>query len=135
MKDFIKKHKEIILYLIFGVLTTLVSLITYYILTMSLLDPNNVVELQISNILSWILSVLFAYFTNRRYVFNSKNKKLKEITSFFSSRLLTLFLDMLIMFLGVNVLLINDRIVKLISQIFIIISNYLLSKFIVFKKN
>lgn len=137
--DYIKKiyikYKEIINYLIVGMLTTLVSLLTYYVCTTLFLDPQKPFELQIANIISWILSVTFAYFTNRKYVFESKNKnKIKEGFKFFSSRIATLLLDMFIMWLCVTVLLFNDKLIKIISQILIIISNYVLSKFLVFKK-
>ena len=84
-----KKYEEIINYLIFGVLTTLVSLITKWGLLYTILDPTNSLELQISIIISWICSVSFAYVTNRLYVFKSENKGiLKEIVSFFGARLL-----------------------------------------------
>jgi len=132
---FYLKYKEIINYLIFGVLTTIVSLCTYYLLVFTLLDPNKAIELQIANIISWIVSVAFAYITNRRYVFESKNQnRLKEATSFVTSRLLTLVLDMAIMALGVTILKFNDKLVKLVSQVLVIISNYVLSKLFVFKK-
>ncbi|MBQ2873648.1 MAG: GtrA family protein, partial [Bacilli bacterium] len=76
MINLYKKYKEIINYLIFGVLTTVVSLATYYLLVFTILDPNNPLELQIANIISWITCVTFAYITNRKYVFNSKNKNI-----------------------------------------------------------
>ena len=127
------KYKEIINYLIFGVLTTIVSLATYYILTSTIINPNNGIELQIANIISWILSVSFAYITNRKYVFNSKSKNiLSECSKFFTSRIVTLLLDILIMFIGVTLLKYNDKIVKIISQVLIIIGNYILSKIFVF---
>ena len=130
-----KKYKEIINYLIVGILTTIVSLATYYICVFTILNPDNSIQLQIANILSWIAGVAFAYFTNRKYVFESKNpNKLKEATKFTCSRLATLILDMLIMFLGVTVLRFNDKITKLISQVFVIIGNYIFSKLFVFKK-
>ncbi len=130
-----KKYKEIINYLIVGVLTTVISLLVYYICVYTFLNPNNKLELQIANVLSWIAGVTFAYFTNRKYVFESTNKnKLKEATSFVSSRITTLLLDMLIMWLGVTVLKFNDKIVKLISQVLVIVGNYVLSKLFVFKK-
>lgn len=128
------KYKEIINYLIFGILTTLVSLIVYYGLVFTILNPNVLLELQIANILSWIAGVLFAYFTNRKYVFNSKNEnKMKEFFSFSGSRVITLLLDMGIMFLFVSVLGGNDKIFKLVSQVLVVIGNYILSKLIVFK--
>ena len=130
-----QKYKEIILYLIFGVLTTLISLVTYYILVSTILNPDKAFELQLANIISWIVSVLFAYITNRRYVFESKNKnKKEEISKYFLSRIATLIMDMLIMFVGVTVLKGNDKIIKIISQVVVIIANYLLSKLMVFKK-
>lgn len=135
MINLYKKYKEIINYLIFGVLTTVVSLATYYLLVFTILDPNNPLELQIANIISWITCVTFAYITNRKYVFNSKNKNiLKEIVKFYSSRLTTLFLDMLIMFIFVTKLEFNDKIIKIIVQIIIILLNYILSKILVFKQ-
>lgn len=135
MKELFNKYKEIIMYLIFGVLTTIISLIVYYALTYTILNPNNSIYLQIANILSWIAGVLFAYFTNRKYVFESKNKnKLKEFTSFIGTRVTTLILDMLIMGVGVSLLHGNDKILKLISQVLVIVGNYVLSKLIVFKK-
>lgn len=135
MKELFNKYKEIIMYLIFGVLTTVISLIVYYALTYTILNPNNSIYLQIANILSWIAGVLFAYFTNRKYVFESKNEnKLKEFTSFVGARVTTLILDMLIMGVGVSLLHGNDKILKLISQVLVIVGNYVLSKLIVFKK-
>ena len=135
MKELFNKYKEIIMYLIFGVLTTVISLIVYYALTYTILNPNNSIYLQIANILSWIAGVLFAYFTNRKYVFESKNEnKLKEFISFVGARVTTLILDMLIMGVGVSLLHGNDKILKLISQVLVIVGNYILSKLIVFKK-
>ena len=75
MKIFENKNcREIIRYLIVGVLTTVVSLGTYYGLTLTVLDPDNAVQLQIANVLSWIAAVTFAYFANRKYVFRSENR-------------------------------------------------------------
>lgn len=129
-------YKELIAYFVVGVLTTLVSLGTYYIVTSTFLDPLVPIELQIANVLSWILAVIFAYFTNRKYVFKSKEEnKIKEGSKFILSRLVTLLLDMLTMFLLVSILSMNDKIAKIISQILVIIGNYLISKLIVFKKN
>lgn len=135
IKDIYNKYKEIINYLIFGFLTTLISLITYYVLTISLLNPKNSLQLQVANIASWCVGVLFAYFTNRKYVFNSENKdKLKEFITFTGARVTTLLLDMAIMFIFVTLLKGNDKLFKIISQVLVIISNYVLSKLIVFKR-
>lgn len=130
-----KKYQEIIMYLIFGVLTTLISIITYFIFTHTFLDATNSLELQIANVLSWIISVTFAYVTNRIFVFASKNKNiLKEVASFFSSRIVTLLIDMFLMFILVTCLHYNDTISKILVQVIVIIGNYILSKLIVFKK-
>jgi len=135
IKNIYSKYKEVINYLIFGVLTTVVSLLTYYLLVLTILNPNNPIELQIANIISWITCVTFAYITNRKYVFNSKDKNItKEIIKFYSSRLTTLFIDMIIMFIFVTNLNFNDKLIKIIVQIIIIILNYILSKLLVFKK-
>jgi putative cell wall teichoic acid glycosylation protein gtcA len=135
IKELYLKYKELINYLIFGVLTTVVSLGTYYILVLTILDANNPIELQIANIIAWITCVTFAYITNKKYVFAPTNKSIiKEMIEFYSSRLLSLFIDMGLMFLLVSTLHFNDKIVKIIIQIIIIILNYILSKLIIFKK-
>lgn len=132
--DLFNKYKEVVMYLIFGVLTTIVSLVSYYLLTITIFNPDNAILLQVANVLSWIISVLFAYITNRKYVFESKNNNiLKEISSFFGSRIITLLFDMLVMFVGVTLLKSNDKLVKIISQVIVIFSNYIFSKLFVFK--
>lgn len=131
----IKKYKEIILYLFFGVLTTLVNLITYYLLTYTILNPNKPLHLTIANIIAWFTCVLFAYITNRKYVFKSNNKtKLKELVDFYKYRLLTLIIEIISMYILVNKLELNDKIIKPIIQIIIITLNYIFSKIFVFKK-
>ena len=131
-----KKYEEIINYLIVGGLTTVVSLIVYYGCVLTFLDPKNALELQIANIISWIISVAFAYITNRIFVFKSKNKNyFKEIVSFVGARIATLLMDMFTMFLLVTVLNGNDKIAKIISQIIVIVANYIFSKLFVFKKS
>lgn len=135
IKNIYSKHKEIINYLIFGILSTIVNLLTYYILIFTLFNSNNPIELQITNIISWIISVTFSYITNKIYVFQSNNENItKEIIKFYSSRLTTLFLDILLMFIFVTIFNLNDKIIKLIVAIIIIILNYILSKLIVFKQ-
>ena len=131
-----KKYEEIINYLIVGGLTTVVSLIVYYGCVLTFLDPKNAFELQIANVISWIISVAFAYITNRIFVFKSKNKNyFKEIASFVGARITTLLMDMFTMFLLVTVLNGNDKIAKIISQIIVIVANYIFSKLFVFKKS
>jgi len=135
MKDLVNKYGEIIRYLIIGVLTTIVSLAIYYGLTLTVLDVKVPIELQIANILSWTGAVIFAYFTNKYYVFKNKSKDKKGIIRFFSSRIITLLIDMLLMYIFVTRLFFNDKIIKILVQFVVVISNYVLSKFFVFKKN
>lgn len=124
------KNEELWNYLIVGALTTVVSIGSYSIIS-KLLKINYL----ISNVLSWVVSVIFAYFTNRWFVFHSKEKKkFKEFIAFVSSRVLTLLLDSCLMIVGVDYLKIDDLLTKILVQIIIVISNYILSKLIVFKK-
>ena len=129
-----KKYKEIINYLIFGVLTTVISLAVYYALVYTILNPLNAIMLQIANILSWTAGVIFAYITNRKYVFESNSQNiLKEAVSFFSSRLATGILDMVLMWLFVYFNVVNDVIAKVIVNVIVVVLNYVLSKLVVFK--
>jgi len=131
-----KKYEEIINYLIVGGLTTVVSLASYYLCVLTILNPKDALELQIANIISWICAVTFAYVTNRKFVFKSKSKDIKrEVISFTSARIVTLIMDMVIMWLMVTLMNFNDKIAKLIVQVVVTIGNYLLSKLFVFKKN
>lgn len=135
IKNLIIKYREIILYLIVGFLTTVISLAVYYLCTVTVLNPENPLQLQIANVISWIAAVIFAFFTNRIFVFRSKSEKiLKEAFAFFLARIGSLLMDMAMMFLMVSCLSMNDRIAKIITQIAVIILNYILSKFFVFKK-
>jgi len=139
IKELYLKNKEIINYLFFGALATVVSLGVKYLLLFTILDAENALELQISVIISWVAACTFAYITNRLWVFKSKSKEIiKEVTKFFTSRLVTLGLEMLIMFMFVTALGLNSDIWvivwTLVAQIVVIIGNYILSKLLVFKK-
>lgn len=132
------EHKEVILYLIFGVLTTVVSLIVKYALLFTVLEASNAFELQLAVVISWIAAVLFAYFTNRAFVFKSENEnKLKEFISFVIARISTLLLEMFIMWFFVTLLKLNSDlyvvIFTLLAQALVIVGNYILSKIFVFK--
>ena len=130
-----RKHEEIVNYLIVGVCTTIVSLLSYLISTRTFLDVENPVQLQIANIIKWVSGVVFGYFTNRRFVFKSKNKNmLGEFLSFSGSRVATLFLDMGIIGLMVSIMGIWDIIATGVSMVLVTIANYILSKLIVFRK-
>ena len=140
------KYKEIIMYLIFGVLTTLVGWITYFLIlsigkmTFDIQAEDTtggtyVAIYTVAQIVQWIAAVLFAFFTNRKYVFEaSKNGFLKQLFGFFSMRIATGVLDVLIMILLVDFLEFNDLLIKLLSNVLVIILNYIFSKFLVFKK-
>lgn len=130
-----KKYKEIVNYLIVGGLTTVVSLAVYYGCVLTFLDPRDGVQLQAANIISWIAAVTFAYFTNRKFVFESKNtNKLREAAAFYGSRVLTLLMDMACMFVMVTLCGVNDKLAKLVVQVIVTVGNYVLSKFLVFRK-
>ena len=125
--------------MIFGVLTTVVSLLTKYLLLFTILDASNPVQLQIAVITSWILACTFAYITNRIWVFDSKAKNIiKEMLKFYTSRLVTLGLEMLILFIFITALKLDSDawviVWTLIAQVAVTIGNYILSKLIVFKK-
>jgi len=121
------------MYLIFGGLTTLVNIVSYFILT-RFFDFGT----STSTIIAWFLSVVFAYVTNRKWVFESTSTGLlkisKEIVSFFGARLFSGFLDWGIMLLFVDVLGFHDIIIKIMSNVMVIIINYLFSNFFIFKK-
>ena len=129
-----KQYKEIIRYLIVGVLTTVISLAVYYACVLTFLNPKSALQLQAANVLSWIAAVTFAYITSRIYVFQSKrNDWLQEATAFYSSRMLTLFMDMAIMFVMVTLCGVNDKLAKLVVQVVVIVANYIFSKLFVFR--
>lgn len=135
IKDLYKKHEEVILYLIVGVLTTIVSLGVYYGCVLTVLNPQIAWQLQAANIISWIAAVTFAYFASRRIVFKSVRKDwLKEAAAFYSARVVTLLMDMALMFVLVTVCHWDDKIVKLIVQVVVTVANYVLSKVLVFRE-
>ncbi|MDO4615565.1 MAG: GtrA family protein [Lachnospiraceae bacterium] len=135
MKELYKKYRELIHYLIAGVMTTVVSLVVYYGTTAAFFDVNRASQLQAANILSWIAGVTFAYFVNRRFVFESQNTDvLNEAFKFYLARLGTLLMDMAVMGIGVSVVGGDDRYVKLLSQVIVIVANYVISKLFVFRK-
>ncbi len=132
-----KKYQEIINYLIVGVLTTVVSIVTYFLFSLVLDIENNILFI-LANILSWICAVIFAYITNKKFVFNTttsnKKEEIKVFSMFVSSRITTLLIELAFMFVTVKIILINDKIAKVIAQFIVIVLNYILSKLFVFKK-
>lgn len=129
INELYRQNKEIINYVIVGVLTTIVSIGSYYLFRF--ITKNYIVL----SIVSWVLSVTFAYFTNRAFVFESKEKNIvMEISKFVGSRLFTLGLEVVLMILFVSIMKVNDMAAKIILQFVILVTNYLLSKLFVFRK-
>ena len=131
--DLYKKYEEIINYIIVGGMTTIISILSYYLIRI-ILSANTDLNIQISTVLSWIFAVTFAYFANRIFVFKSNNSKSKESIKFVTSRIMSLLIEMLVMFLLTGILKINDKIAQILVQFIIVILNYLFSKIFVFKK-
>ena len=129
MKKIFWKYQDIIIYFIVGCLSTFVNLLSYAFYRLF------IQSYLINIVLSWLTSLVFAFFMNRKYVFKSKNNKIKqEFLSFTISRLLTLGMEILFMYLLVDLIQINDLIAKVIVQFLVFLANYLFGKFVVFKK-
>lgn len=133
IRALLRKHRELISYVFWGVMTTLVNYATYFLLK-ELLH----VALVPRNVIAWAASVLFAYFTNKLFVFRSRDwtwrVALRELWQMAASRLFTLGLETAILWLFVEKLRLSDVIVKLAANVVVVIANYVLSKFIVFRK-
>ena len=133
IKQLYEKYKAIIMYGIFGVLTTAVNIVMYN-LCYNIIGLSNT----LSNIIAWIIAVAFAYFTNKIWVFESKswqwNVVRREAHAFVSCRLATGIMDIVIMFVFVDILCYNAMLMKVISNVLVIILNYIFSKLIIFKK-
>ncbi len=131
LKKIYIKNKELINYLIFGVLTTVVNFIVYYGLDTFKIDKT------ISNSIAWFASVLFAYITNKLYVFESKKISFDiikdELVKFFGCRLFSGVLDIGMFFVMVNLLKLNDFFTKCFIAVFVVVLNYVFSKLFIFK--
>lgn len=137
IKKLYNNYKEIVNYLIIGVLTTVVSLVSFYLIRIFVFTNDSQFDIQLANIISWILAVLFAFVTNKKYVFESKStgyQKFLEMIKFYVSRLTTLGVEMFVMWLLTSPLKVDDMISKIIVQFIIVILNYVFSKLFVFKK-
>lgn len=121
--------KEIALYLVFGLLTTALSIALYWFLTRLCMFGYYV-----ANTLSWIGAVTFAYITNKQFVFADADNVLKKAITFYSSRILTLVVEQVVMYVMVELLSVNDLITKMSTQVIVVVLNYIFSKFIVFRK-
>lgn len=126
------KTKEILWYAFFGICTTLVNIISFYIL-----DKTGM-NVYLNNFIAWILSVLFAFITNKFFVFQSSSMKgqifIKEMISFFFFRILSLGIDMVGMYICISLTNLNKLLSKIVINIIVIIANYIFSKMFVFKK-
>lgn len=133
IKELFKKYKGIINYLIFGVLTTLINVVIYSLGYDVLGIPNLV-----STALAWVVAVAFAFVTNKLFVFESRSwrgtEALKEAVNFVACRLSTGAVELVFMFLFVDLLAFSGTVMKLVCNVIVIILNYVLSKLIVFKK-
>ena len=133
LKKLIGKYRDMILYVFFGGCTTLVNIFVYFAAARLLSMSTGA-----ANIAAWLLSVLFAYVTNRRWVFHSGADTfgdiLREMAGFFASRIATGALDLGVMYLSVDILHLPDVAMKIISNIIVIVLNYALSRLVVFRK-
>ena len=139
LKAIYKAHKEGILYLIFGGLTTLISILSFWLFSLMLGEEKYL----LSNFLSWVLAVIFAFVTNKTLVFGSKKTDkstlLREGLEFLGARVFSLGLEegglwLLLDAFGMALLPSGDLIAKVIMSVIVILVNYFLSKFIIFKK-
>ena len=130
---FYKKNKEVLLYLFFGALTTLINIVVFFVFT-------EIIKLDelVANVIAWIIAVLFAYVTNRIWVFNShcetKLAFVKEVLAFYGGRVFTLLVEEGMLFVFIKLLSVNALVVKIIAQVIIIVLNYVISKLLVFRK-
>lgn len=135
MKKLIKKFltREMFNYILFGVLTTIVNYGIYEISVYLGADY------KLATVLAWIAAVGFAFITNKVFVFGSRSFKmkifLKELFSFVLARIVSGIVDLLFMILAVEIIHMNDSLAKLVSNVFVMVINYILSKFIIFNKN
>lgn len=132
MRKLIEKYKDLIPYAVFGVLSTILNIVSYWILAHPVHMP-----VMASTIVAWIITVLFVYVTNRKWVFHSEADSAKavvtEIISFFACRVGTELIDLFCMWLFVDMLHMNDMVIKVIANVIVIIVNYLASKFVIFR--
>ena len=133
MINLLKKHKGLIFYLIFGIGTTAINLAVYYI-CYNLSGLNNMS----GTVIAWVMAVLFAFVTNKLFVFESRSMECNilvyEMMTFFSLRLATGLIDVVIMYISVDVINMNAMMMKFLSNILVIILNYLASKLLIFRR-
>lgn len=126
---------EIVNYLVVGFLTMFITIAVYWFCTRIFFDNQSTFGIQVSNFISWLIAVFFAYFANKKYVFKSDiGFKLVEMFNFIASRVLTLLLDMVLMYILVKYTVCNDILIKVFVQVVVVLLNYVISKYIIFKK-
>ena len=134
IRELFNKYQEVISYLFFGVLTTVVNYIIYFSLNAILGEDLYLVN----NVVAWAGAVIFAFVVNKLFVFKKKSKNsaelIKEMTSFALARLASLGIEEIILFIGMSLLKLNGTIVKLAAQVIVVILNYFFSKFFIFRK-
>ena len=134
IRELFNKYQEVISYLFFGVLTTVVNYIIYFSLNAVLGEDLYL----FNNVVSWAGAVIFAFVVNKLFVFKKKSKNsaelIKEMTSFALARLASLGIEEIILFIGMSLLKLNGTIVKLAAQMIVVILNYFFSKFFIFRK-
>lgn len=127
-------NKEVITYLIFGVLTTIVNMVVFW-----LFENLTPLHYLVYNTIAWAVAVVFAYITNKLFVFESKSFEfsvlVKEIPSFVSARVLSLVFENVFILFTVELLGIPELISKIIASVGVVIINYIASKLFIFKKN
>lgn len=133
MRELFEKYRDVIPYLFFGVCTTLVNMVAYWLAAYPLGW-----SVPVSTAFAWVAAVLFAYVTNRRWVFHSEARTTaeigRELLSFFSCRAATGLLDIGCMALFVDVLGWNDLLIKALDNVLVIILNYVASRLLIFRK-
>lgn len=134
LQSIIKKYSDFFLYMIFGALATAINTAGYWLLYSILGIPN-----LISTALALIITIIFAFFTNKIFVYKSKSWKIevliKESSGFLICRALTGIFDMLFMFIAVDVLALLPVLMKLIAALLVGLMNYLAGKFLIFKRD
>ncbi len=127
------KGSETVLYLFFGVCTTAINIVAYFCLY-NVLKIGNVASVAIA----WLLSVAFAFVTNKIYVFKSlstdKSVLYREAVMFLASRGLSGAIDMIIMYITVDVMCMNAAVCKIAANVFVLIANYIMSKLYIFRQ-
>ena len=129
IKDWSKKHRELVVYLICGFLTFVVSMVVY-----ALLSEIFRINVLVANIITWIIAVYFAFSVNWKFVFKSNGNFTSELIQFYLGRVATLVVEQAMLYIFIIRLMFNNMAIKSIAQVVIIILNYIISKFIVFKK-